>query len=62
MSINAKITKLNTDVQWFYSDDFSLDEAETKYKAAVALAKDIEKDLDTLKNNLEVINKDFTKS
>ena len=62
MSINAKITKLNTDVQWFYSDDFSLDEAETKYKAAVALAKDIEKDLDTLKNNIEVINKDFTKS
>ncbi len=62
MSINDKITKLNTEVQWFYSDDFSLDEAETKYKSAVELAKEIEKDLDTLKNNIEVINKDFTKS
>ncbi len=62
MSINDKITKLNTEVQWFYSDDFSLDEAESRYKDAVKLAKEIEKDLDTLKNNIEVINKDFAKS
>ncbi|MBR3131374.1 exodeoxyribonuclease VII small subunit [Candidatus Saccharibacteria bacterium] len=62
MSINDKITKLNTEVQWFYSDDFSLDEAEARYKDAVKLAKEIEKDLDTLKNNIKVINKDFAKS
>ena len=62
MSINDKIAKLNTEVQWFYSDDFSLDEAEIKYKSAVKLAKEIEEDLDTLKNNIEIINKDFAKS
>ncbi|MBR3319903.1 exodeoxyribonuclease VII small subunit [Candidatus Saccharibacteria bacterium] len=62
MSINAKITKLNEKVQWFYDDDFNLDEAEEKYKEAVTLAKEIEKDLDTLKNNIEIIGKDFSKA
>ncbi len=61
MSINEKITKLNEQVQWFYSDDFNLDKAEENYKAATALAKEIEEDLATLKNNIEIINKDFTK-
>ena len=61
MSINDKITKLNTTTQWFYSDDFNLDEAEAKYKDAVNLAKEIEKDLDELKNRIKIINKDFTK-
>ena len=60
-SINAKITDLNNQVEWFYSDDFNLDEAETKYQTAVDLAKEIEKDLNALKNKIEIINKDFTK-
>ena len=62
MSINDKITKLNELTQWFYTDEFSLDEAESKYEEAAKLAKEIEKDLDTLKNKIEVINKDFSKS
>ena len=62
MSINDKITKLNELTQWFYTDEFSLDEAEAKYQEAVKLAKEIEKDLDTLKNKIEVIDKDFSKS
>lgn len=61
MSITDKITNLNNQIQWFYSDDFTLDQAETKYKEATSLAKDIEKDLDSLKNSIEIINKDFTK-
>ncbi len=61
MSINEKITKLNTQVQWFYSDDFNLDQAEAKYKEASELAKEIEKDLDNLKNKIEIIAKDFSK-
>ena len=60
-SINTKITKLNERVQWFYSDDFNLDEAEKNYQAATDLAKEIERDLNDLKNNIELINKDFTK-
>ncbi|MBQ3410089.1 exodeoxyribonuclease VII small subunit [Candidatus Saccharibacteria bacterium] len=60
-SINDKISRLNTQVEWFYGDDFALDEAGEKYKAAIELAKEIEKDLDELKNEIEVISKDFTK-
>lgn len=60
-SINAKITKLNTEVQWFYSDDFNLDEAEKNYQQAITLAQEIEKDLSELKNKIEILNKDFTK-
>jgi len=61
MSITEKISNLDEKIQWFYSDDFSLDEAEKRYKEASALAKDIEKDLKELKNKIEVISKDFTK-
>ena len=60
-SINAKINKLSEQTQWFYSDDFSLDQATEKYKQAVALTKEIEQDLDNLKNEIEVLSKDFTK-
>lgn len=60
-SINDKISRLNTQVEWFYGDDFALDEAGGKYKAAIKLAKEIEKDLDELKNEIEIISKDFTK-
>ena len=35
-SITDKITKLNQDVEWFYGDDFALDLASEKYKAAPA--------------------------
>ncbi|MBR2695760.1 exodeoxyribonuclease VII small subunit [Candidatus Saccharibacteria bacterium] len=60
-TINAKITKLNEQVQWFYSDDFSLDRAEENYKNAANLAKEIEEDLDNLKNKIEILSQDFTK-
>lgn len=60
-SINDKITDLNEKVQWFYSDDFSLDHASENYKEAVNLAKEIETNLDELKNEIKIIDKDFTK-
>ena len=61
MSLNQKIEKLDTEVEWFYSDDFKLEDATSKYKAAVELAKDIEKDLTELKNEIEVLAEDFSK-
>ncbi len=61
MSLNKKIEKLDTEVEWFYSDDFKLEEATDKYKNAVKLAKEIEDDLVKLKNEIEVISEDFTK-
>lgn len=61
LSLNQKIEKLDTEVEWFYSDDFKLEEAMDKYKQSVKLAKEIEKDLDELKNEIEVLTEDFSK-
>ncbi|MBR5046260.1 exodeoxyribonuclease VII small subunit [Candidatus Saccharibacteria bacterium] len=59
--LNDKIAELDKKVEWFYSDDFKLEQAVEKYKEAAALAKDIEKDLTELKNEIEVLSEDFTK-
>lgn len=59
ISLNQKISKLDAEVEWFYSDDFKLDEATERYKKTVKLAKEIEKDLNELKNEIEVLAEDF---
>jgi len=61
LNLNQKIEKLDGEVEWFYSDDFKLEEAVDKYKAATKLAKEIEKDLAELKNEIEVLAEDFSK-
>ena len=60
-SLNQKIEELDGKVEWFYSDEFRLEEAVDKYKDAAKLAREIEKDLDELKNEIEVLSKDFSK-
>lgn len=60
-SLNQKISELDKSVEWFYSDEFNLDGAINKYKDAVKLAKEIEKDLTELKNEVEVLTEDFNK-
>ncbi|MBP3899395.1 exodeoxyribonuclease VII small subunit [Candidatus Saccharibacteria bacterium] len=60
-TISEKIKKLDAATDWFYSEDFKLDEATEKYKAAMDLAREIEKDLTELKNKIEVLEEDFTK-
>ncbi len=59
--ISEKIEELKSGVDWFYSDDFELDKASSKYKELTVLAKDIEKDLAELKNEIKVIDEDFSK-
>ena len=61
LSLNQKIEKLDGQVEWFYSDEFKLEDATGRYKEAVKLAKEIEKDLNELKNEIEVLNEDFSK-
>ena len=61
LSLNQKIAKLDTEVEWFYSDDFKLEDATDRCKAAVKLAKEIENDLNSLKNEIEVLTEDFSK-
>ena len=60
-SLNQKIAELDKRVEWFYSDEFKLEEATEKYKVALKLAKEIEKDLDEMKNEIEVLAEDFSK-
>lgn len=60
-TLNSKIKELDQYLDWFYSDEFSLDEAESKYKTAIALAKELDSDLDRLKNKIEILTEDFTK-
>ncbi|MBQ3468159.1 exodeoxyribonuclease VII small subunit [Candidatus Saccharibacteria bacterium] len=60
-TINQKIAELDELTNWFYSDDFKLDQATEKYQATLKLAQEIESDLKNLKNEIAVIDKDFTK-
>lgn len=60
-SLNEKIAELDKKVEWFYSDEFKLEEAVANYKDAAELAKEIEKDLTELKNEIEVLAEDFSK-
>lgn len=61
LTLNQKITQLDRDIEWFYGDDFVLDEALSRYKEAAKRAEEIERELGELKNQVEVIE-DFTKS
>lgn len=60
-NISDKIDELKAGVEWFYSDDFKLEDASEKYKTLTGLAKEIEKDLEELKNDIKVIDEDFSK-
>lgn len=59
--LNEKITDLDNKVEWFYGDEFKLEEATDKYKETLTLAKEIETDLNNLKNEIEVLSEDFSK-
>lgn len=60
-SLNQKFEELEKAKEWFYSDAFNLDEATERYKSAIALAKELQKDLNNLQNEIEILDKDFTK-
>ena len=59
-SLNQKIADLDAQVEWFYSDDFELEKATERYKEALTLAKEIENDLKSLKNEIEILSEDFS--
>ena len=60
-NLNQKIKELNEKVEWFNSDEFKLDEAVENYKDALELAHEIEEDLKNLKNEIEVLDVNFSK-
>lgn len=60
-TLTQKITQLDQAVEWFYGDEFSLDQALEKYQSATRLAQEIESNLNELQNQVEVLA-DFTKA
>lgn len=60
-TISQKIEELDTSTEWFYSDDFNLDEAVKKYQEAIGIAKELQKDLNDLQNEVEILTEDFSK-
>ena len=60
-TLNDKIKELEEKIDWFYSDDFDLEEAVANYKVAIKMAKDLQKELTELRNEVEVLAKDFSK-
>ena len=58
-TIQEKIAELETLVAWFDSDEFTLEVALEKFKQAEALAQSIEKELSSLKNEIEIVKQKF---
>lgn len=58
-SIAEKTTQLDKLIAWFDSDDFELEKALDKFREAEKLAQEIEHDLMSLKNNIEVVKARF---
>ena len=59
--LENSIKELEEKIDWFYSDDFELEEATTNYRTAIALAKELQEDLNNLQNEIEVLKEDFSK-
>lgn len=58
-TIQEKMADLGGLVAWFDSDDFAIEAAIDKFREAEKLAGDIEHDLKTLKNDIEVVKQKF---
>lgn len=62
VSVSEKMTQLSELVAWFDSDEFELEQALDKFNEAEKLAVEIESDLSSLKNNIDIIKTKFTES
>lgn len=58
-TIQDKITKLTKMVEWFDSDEFALEAALDRYQMAEKLAAEIEQDLTSLKNEVQIVKQKF---
>lgn len=58
-SIQEKTIELTKLVDWFDSNEFALEVALDKFKQAEKLAGEIEKDLLSLKNDIQIIKQKF---
>lgn len=62
LTIAEKTALLDSLIAWFDSDDFELEQALDKFAQAEKLAADIEADLLSLKNDIEVVKAKFSEA
>lgn len=58
-TIQEKTAALNELVAWFDSEEFTLEAALDHFKEAETLAAEIEADLTTLQNEIEIVKRSF---
>lgn len=58
-SVEEKIEALRELAAWFEGDEFRLDDASSKFKVAAELAREIERDLTSIKNEVTIIKESF---
>lgn len=58
-TVQSKIEDLRKLVEWFDGDDFSLEESLEKFSEARNLATEIEEELTSLKNEVEIAKQSF---
>ena len=54
-TISQKIAKLEKTTEWFSGNDFKLEDAKDHYEKALKLADEIKDDLNSLKNEIEIL-------
>lgn len=59
-TIAEKTAKLDELVAWFDTEDFELERALDVFTEAEKLAQEIEHDLQSLKNNIEIVKAKFS--
>ena len=58
-TIAEKLEQLEALLAWFESEEITVEEALIKYEEALKLSKELESQLETAKNQVEVIKKKF---
>jgi exonuclease VII small subunit len=58
--INKQLAELKAKIDWFYGEDFNLDDAIARYEEVVKLSQQLDKQLGELKNKVEVLSRDFS--
>ncbi len=58
-TIKEKLAQLDELVAWFEQDDIDIEQALKQFESAEALSEEIEKELTTAKNKIEIIKKKF---
>jgi exonuclease VII small subunit len=59
-TVTEKTAQLSKLVAWFDGEDFELEQALNKFKEAEKLASEIEHDLLSLKNDIEIVKSKFS--